>query len=158
MQGVTAGYSSNGTLLWEGFSRRGTVWATALPNGDVCATGGYDALITCWRISGAVVSTVLRSTAIDLSATLQRKQVRVSGNVAVNDSSGAAVSGAVVSATWTNPGGATAAQTATTNSTGIANFSTTGGRGTYTLTVGNITKTGYTFDAANSVLTKSITK
>ncbi|HET9915086.1 MAG TPA: PKD domain-containing protein [Anaerolineales bacterium] len=52
--GVTAGYSSNGTLLWEGFSKLPTVWATALPNGDVCATGGYDALITCWRPSGGV--------------------------------------------------------------------------------------------------------
>ena len=53
--GVTAGYSPNGTLLWEGFSRLATVWATALPNGeDVCATGGYDALITCWRVSGVV--------------------------------------------------------------------------------------------------------
>ena len=31
-----------------------TVWATALPNGDVCATGGYDAFITCWRVSGGV--------------------------------------------------------------------------------------------------------
>lgn len=56
MQGVTAGYSSNGTLLWEAFSKLPTVWATALPNGDVCATGGYDALITCWRVSGVVVS------------------------------------------------------------------------------------------------------
>lgn len=55
--GVTAGYSSNGTLLWEGFSKLPTVWATALPNGDVCATGGYDALITCWRPSGGVVNT-----------------------------------------------------------------------------------------------------
>jgi PKD repeat protein len=52
--GVTAGYNSNGTLLWEGFSMLPTVWATALPNGDVCATGGYDALITCWRPSGGV--------------------------------------------------------------------------------------------------------
>ena len=52
--GVTAGYSSNGELLWEAFSRMATVWATALPNGDVCATGGYDAFITCWRVSGAV--------------------------------------------------------------------------------------------------------
>ncbi|HEY6073354.1 MAG TPA: PKD domain-containing protein [Anaerolineales bacterium] len=52
--GVTAGYSSNGTLLWEGFSKLATVWATSLPNGDVCATGGYDALITCWRPSGGV--------------------------------------------------------------------------------------------------------
>ncbi len=54
MQGVTAGYSSNGTLLWEAFSKLPTVWATALPNGDVCATGGYDALITCFRVSGEV--------------------------------------------------------------------------------------------------------
>jgi PKD repeat protein len=54
IQGVTAGYSSNGTLLWEGFSKLATVWATSLPNGDVCATGGYDALITCWRPSGGV--------------------------------------------------------------------------------------------------------
>ena len=50
MQGVTAGYSSNGNLLWEAFSRLPTAWATALPNGDVCATGGYDALVTCWRV------------------------------------------------------------------------------------------------------------
>ena len=47
--GVTAGYSPNGTLLWEAFARMATVWGAALPNGDVCATGGYDALITCWR-------------------------------------------------------------------------------------------------------------
>ena len=50
-QGVTAGYSSNGTLLWEGFSKLPTVWATALPSGDVCATGGYDALITCFDVA-----------------------------------------------------------------------------------------------------------
>ena len=54
IQGVTAGYSPNGTLLWEAFSRLATVWVTALPNGDVCATGGYDALITCWRVSDVV--------------------------------------------------------------------------------------------------------
>jgi PKD repeat protein len=52
--GVTVGYGSNGELLWEAFSRMATIWATALPNGDVCATGGYDAFITCWRVSGAV--------------------------------------------------------------------------------------------------------
>jgi PKD repeat protein len=52
--GVTAGYSPSGTLLWEAFSAMETVWATALPNSDVCTTGGYDALITCFRVSGAV--------------------------------------------------------------------------------------------------------
>jgi len=56
MQGVTAGYSTNGTLLWEAFSKLPTVWAAALPSGDVCATGGYDALITCFRVSGGFTS------------------------------------------------------------------------------------------------------
>jgi PKD repeat protein len=54
IQGVTAGYSRNGTLLWEGFSRMATVWATALPGGDVCTTGGYDALITCFQVPGVI--------------------------------------------------------------------------------------------------------
>ena len=47
--GVTVGYGPNGTLLWQAFARMATVWGNALPNGNVCATGGYDALITCWR-------------------------------------------------------------------------------------------------------------
>ena len=82
----------------------------------------------------------------------------MTGNVVVKDGAGAAVSGAAVSAMWTRPGGATAAQTATTNSSGIARFGTTGGRGTYALAIGNITKTGYTFDVAGSVVTQSITR
>ena len=57
IQGVTAGYSPSGTLLWEAFSAMETVWAIALPSGNVCAAGGYDALITCWNVSGGVVST-----------------------------------------------------------------------------------------------------
>ena len=47
--GVTVGYGPDGTLLWQAFARMATVWGNALPNGNVCATGGYDALITCWR-------------------------------------------------------------------------------------------------------------
>ena len=42
-----------GRCCWEAFARMETQWATALPSGDVCATGGYDALVTCWRVSGA---------------------------------------------------------------------------------------------------------
>ncbi len=52
--GVTAGYSPNGTLLWEAFSGLATVWAVALPSGDVCSTGGYDALITCFQVTKSV--------------------------------------------------------------------------------------------------------
>ena len=47
--GVTAGFSPSGIPLWEAFSRLATVWAVALPNGDVCATGGYDAYIAAFR-------------------------------------------------------------------------------------------------------------
>jgi PKD repeat protein len=49
--GVTAGYDASGTLQWEAFSAQATVWATALPNGAVCAAGGYDALVTCWSVA-----------------------------------------------------------------------------------------------------------
>ena len=49
--GVTAGYSPNGALLWEAFSRLATVWAAALPNGDVVATGGYDAYLAAFSPS-----------------------------------------------------------------------------------------------------------
>jgi hypothetical protein len=52
--GVTAGYSATGTLLWEAFSRLETAWLTDLPGGNVCTTGGYDALVTCFRVSGSV--------------------------------------------------------------------------------------------------------
>ena len=50
--GVTAGYSLDGSLLWEAFSPLVTVWASALPNGDVCATGGYDAYVACFPAAG----------------------------------------------------------------------------------------------------------
>ena len=70
VQGVTAGYGPDGTPLWEAFSLLATVWATPLPNGDVCATGGYDALITCWRIqSGANQSPTAAISAAPTSGT-----------------------------------------------------------------------------------------
>jgi PKD repeat protein len=247
MQGVTAGYSSNGTLLWEAFSKLPTVWATALPNGDVCATGGYDALITCWQVSGGVVNQpptavmsatpstgaapltvtfssagsfdpggsiasylwnfgdgttsaaanpshtytsagtytarltvtdnagstasasvtitvtpstakTLRSTAINLSGTRNGSRVTVSGQVVVRDAANTAVSGVTVNVIWRKPDGTSVTQTATTGSSGTVSFSTSGNRGTYTMTVTNITKSSYTFNSAGSVLTKSITK
>jgi hypothetical protein len=73
--GVTAGYSSNGTLLWEAFSKLATVWAAPLPNGSVCSTGGYDAFISCWQLPGApsaptnLVATSTTAARIDLTWT-----------------------------------------------------------------------------------------
>ena len=101
---------------------------------------------------------LLRSTGISLSAKLLKNGVSVSGSVNVNDEGGGSVSGATVAVSWKLPDGSTQNQTASTSSNGVARFSTSGRRGTYTLTVNNITKSGYTFDPGNSVLSKSITK
>ena len=50
IRGVTAGYSSSGSPVWEAFAPLASTWVAALPDGNICATGGYDALITCWRV------------------------------------------------------------------------------------------------------------
>ena len=102
--------------------------------------------------------TSLRSTSITLSAKLQHNGTVTVTGVVADDGSGAPVLSATVATSWTLPNGATQEQTATTATSGNANFSTKAGRGTYTLTVTNPAKSGYTFDATNSTLTKSIAK
>jgi cell division septation protein DedD len=101
------------------------------------------------------VSRCLRSTNITLQAR-GSVNVTVTGKVTVKDETGAAMAGALVSIRWTLPGGGLVDQAVMTDSKGIAQFKVTNGRGAYTLTVKNITKTGYTFDPANSVLQKSL--
>lgn len=72
--GVTVGYDPNGTLAWEAFARMETVWASALPSGDVCATGGYDALVTCWNVPGGVAVAPVPATPAGLTATKVAKR------------------------------------------------------------------------------------
>jgi len=129
-----------------------TATLTVTDNNNISASDSV--LITVNQPSASVI----RSSAITLSGTTRAKKVTVTGKVTVLNGSNAPVSGATVSVQWTGPGGSTATQTTTTNTSGVASFSTSGGKGTYTLTVKNITKTGCTFDAVNSVLTKSITQ
>ena len=100
----------------------------------------------------------LRVTSISLSGTVRRYAATITGIVTVKDSLNQSVPGAAVSARWTLPSGGTQAAAAVTGSNGRARFSVTSSRGTYTLNILNVVKTGYTFDAANSILTKSITK
>ncbi len=105
------------------------------------------------------VGQLLRCTSISLSAKLQRNgTLSVIANVNVKDESGSIISGAVVAVSWSLPDGTTQNQTTNTSSNGVAKFSTSGRRGTYTLTVNNIDKSGYTFDRNNSVLSKTIKK
>ena len=104
------------------------------------------------------ISMSLRSTSIVLSAQTKRGRVTITGVVSVADQKGRVVSGANVTTTWRLPGGSTQNQVASTNTKGGATFNLKGGAGTYTVTVINITKTGYAFDATSGVLTRSITK
>ncbi|MEW5986196.1 MAG: PKD domain-containing protein [Chloroflexota bacterium] len=104
------------------------------------------------------VSQCLRSSNITLTARRIGSSVQVTGKVYVVTETGARVKNALVYVTWTLPGGYTVDLSVYTNNQGIATFSTSSGRGTYTLTVTNITKAGYQFDPANSILSKSITK
>jgi len=99
---------------------------------------------------------VLRSTSIAAKAKTAGTGVKAQGRVTVQDGNGALIAGATVTITWKVPSGATITQTATTTSKGLASFTTTDVAGSYTLTVTNITKSGYTFDSANSVLTKTV--
>jgi len=139
------------------------------PNTVYASAGVYTATLTVTDNAGSTASrsivitvtaavNVVRSSNINLTATRRLNTVTATGKVTVKNQAGAIMQGATVSATWTLPNGTTKSQTATTNSSGIATFSVKSNRGTYSLKVTNITKTGYTFDEGNSVLTKSITK
>ena len=109
-------------------------------------------------VSVGSAGAVLRVTSIAMSGSVRGSTASISGTVTVKDGSGKAISGATVAARWNLPNGATRTASGTTGSSGTVKFSTSGSRGTYTLTVTNVTKSGYTFDAAGSVLSASITK
>jgi PKD repeat protein len=67
LRGVTVGYSPTGVLLWEAYSTSPT--RAAIVHGDgVCATGGDDALITCFSVpssspTAAITATPMRGAA-----------------------------------------------------------------------------------------------
>lgn len=171
---VRAFSTSNGQLLWSldlGVENGGNQNMESIPRftpdgstvyfGTVIL-GGNTMSPFCFLYAldatGSASGTLLRSTSIDLSAKTQGDLVKVKGVVKVEDENGAVIPSAKVAITWKLPDGSTQKQSAKTDVGGNAKFSTQSGRGTYTLKVNDITKTGYTFDPANSVLSKSITK
>ncbi len=120
----------------------------------------YDALGN-WKqteisVSVAATAQSLKVSSIALSSRPNGSKFTVDGRVTIKNAGNAVVSGARVYVTWTKPKGVTATQSATTDASGIALLSTSGGQGTYKLRITNLTKTGYTFDQANSTLSNSI--
>jgi PKD repeat protein len=129
--GVTVGYGSTGELLWEAFSRMATAWATALPNGDVCAAGGYDAFITCWRVSGAVSAVMSAAPSTGVAPLLVSfdgsRWTTPNGSItswAWSFGDGAFGTGPLLTHLYTNPG-TYAASLTVTDSTGASSVATT---------------------------------
>jgi len=152
--GDAFGYTSNepNPTYTYGYAGTYTATLTVTDNNNVSSTDTVVITVS------PDPTTLLRSTAITLSAKLSGSKVTATGQVTVKDGNGKLISGASVTAQWTRPDGSTVVQSVTTRGTGVAQFQASGGRGTYTLTVTDIYKYLYTFDPAGSVLTKSITK
>lgn len=99
----------------------------------------------------------LRVTDINLIGVAVGPQGRVRAFVTVMNENGTPMSGARVFVSWTLPNGNTPIDNQGTNGQGVAFFNQNDGLGTFTLTVTDVTLTGYTFDAANSVTSNSVT-
>ncbi len=102
--------------------------------------------------------TSMRISNITLSGTASGSRANITGYVYVKDNTGRSIQNVAVTIRWNLPNGSTRITTASTNSSGQAKFTVSGTRGTYTLTVTNATKSGYSFDIAGSLLAKSISK
>jgi hypothetical protein len=169
---IVASSAQDGHELWRvnlpaenGFNQSTDTKARFAPDGlsayliTFTATGNNDtseSFIYALDTSASSTTAVLRSTKLTVTAQTVGSSAKANGKVLVQDANGIAISGATVSIAWKVPSGGTVTQTALTNSKGMASFTTTDIAGRYTLTVTDITKAGYTFDAANSVLTKSV--
>lgn len=98
----------------------------------------------------------LLATNIQLSFSGEGNAATVRSEVTVQDQNNAPVADVQASATWNAPDGSAPNQSQTTNASGIANFTHTDGRGTYTFNLNNLGKTGYTFDRSHSILRKTL--
>lgn len=156
-QQVILGSVANSGLLTVNWDTRGLTPATYSVRAYAYDTlGNWSQTEISVNVGAAANS--MRVTSISLSGKVRGSSITITGDVAVKNSLGQAVSNASVEIRWALPNGSTQTATAVTGATGRARFTVSGPRGTYTLSVVNVTKPGYTFDAAGSVLTKSITK
>jgi hypothetical protein len=100
-------------------------------------------------------TTVMRVTDITLTAS-KTNPANMTARVTVKTDLGSPVEWATVSAKFVNRRGETSLFTAPTSTTGLASFTMIVRNGTYTFTVTDVSKPGYTFDSAGTVLTKTI--
>jgi len=108
-----------------------------------------------WASATACDTNCLRSNGILLNV---RSDGALQAKIAVRNELRVPVANASVTVRWTQYGGRSKTVLALTDAQGFARFLQKVPPGTYTLTVVNITKQGSTFDPANSVLSKTITR
>ena len=172
---LTVNFSSAGSIDPDG-SLVSYAWdfgdggsATAVnPSHTYTTAGSYTATLTVTDNEGATASATVSITATGdtTSCSVNCLQVfsikmydfgaQISGHVVVVDETGGRIFGALVHAVWTKPDGSTVDLYDVIGVRGRAEFplyATDSGQ--YTLTVVDITKDGYTFDAANSSLLSS---
>lgn len=154
-QEVILGSVSNSGSLAVNWDTRGLTPATYRLRAFAYDTlGNWTNRDVSVNVTTATTLNVLRVSSITLSAS----NAAITGRVTIRDRNGRTVRGATVFAEWRLPNGSLETATATTNSLGYAYFIRASGSGTFTLRITNAAKTGYSFDAANSILTKSITR
>ncbi len=95
---------------------------------------------------------------IVLKGSMRGRKTKITGSVFLLDSAGVPIARASVKVRWSLPGGTTRTQTVNTNAKGMAKVTASGTPGTFTLTVTSVSKAGYAFDTAGSVLVKSISQ
>ncbi len=121
------------------------------------AMGNLSSRLLWLQVAESPAQTV-RVAAINLRASVRNNVVTATGTISIATLAGAALPGAAVTVTWQRPDGSVIARSGTTDSQGRVTFSTSGGRGTYTLTVTGVSKSGYTFDPTAGPTSKSIAK
>jgi hypothetical protein len=161
---ATAGWTAVGEAESNNFG--GSVASAGDVNGDgyadlaVGANGYNDSMGKAYVYHGSAAPAGCTTTCLRVAAIQMRADPNVvKATVTVRDENGAAVPRAMVFAHWDLPGGGALEQTKTTGASGLVTFKVAGGAGTYTITITDIAKAGYTFDPVNSaILSKSITK
>ncbi|OUC11746.1 MAG: hypothetical protein B0A82_26520 [Alkalinema sp. CACIAM 70d] len=107
------------------------------------------------------INDCLRVIDLNLNANRDQDVLTVVATVRILTEMGVESSGTLVSGVWTLPDGSQLTDNAITSTNGVdrglARFETIGTPGTYTFTVTNLSKTGFTFDAPqSSVLTRNV--
>lgn len=158
---VGAGQTSNVTFSWATTTSTATgmhtFTATSTLSGD-SNSANNSASTTTTVVAPATSTKTMSVSALTLTRTKLLTSSRLTSTVTIR-SNGVAVSGAAVTVRFTYPNNSTYTMTATTSATGVATFNrTVTAKGTYTVTVTNVTKSGFTYNAASNALTsKSLT-